>query len=145
MVNYVKLLSGFSYVGIFFFSACQSLDKTPFATVSIGVNQSARLVSNVTVRADSIQDSRCPINADCLWVGQARVKLTLSKESESTSVWLALGRDSGPISISSKRPDSTNVLLGSSAYKVILQQVNPYPGTGNPGDVQTAIVDVTNL
>ncbi|GAB2560156.1 hypothetical protein [Spirosoma aerophilum] len=138
----MKQLSGFLIAGTILFAACKSNETNPTDSVSLGVHQSGRLGSDVIVRVDSIQDSRCPVNAYCIWAGQAKVKLLLKKDSDSTAVRLSLGADPGS---SNKRPDSTTVSLKSENYKVILREVNPFPGTTSSTQPQTAIVQVTKI
>ncbi|WP_240543666.1 hypothetical protein [Spirosoma foliorum] len=136
----MKWLSGFLIVGTTLFSACKSSETRPADLISVGLHQSARLASDVVVRVDSIQDSRCPPTYNCLVAGSARVKLLLSTTTDSSTVRLALG-----VYDNLKRLDSTGVSLNNQTYKVILRDVNPYPGTGKPGQAQTATVQVTKL
>ncbi|WP_080057558.1 hypothetical protein [Spirosoma aerolatum] len=143
MIQLKKKLSGLLFVGTLVFAACQHANTDPTDQVSLGLHQSARIGSDVTVRVDSIQDSRCPANATCIWAGQAKVKMLLSNDRDSTTVRLALGADPGVSN--NKRPDSTNVTLSSQTYKVILREVNPYPGTTPSNQPQTAVVQVTKL
>lgn len=143
MACFIKQLSGLLLVGTFVFSACSSSEPVPITSVALGIRQSARLSSGVAVRVDSIQDSRCPTGATCIWAGQARVKLLLSKDSDSTSIGLALG--AAPGAGNNNRLDSTNVSLSSETYKVILREVNPYPSTTSIGQPQTAVVQVTKI
>ncbi|RYF57280.1 MAG: hypothetical protein EOO39_35635 [Cytophagaceae bacterium] len=138
----MKQLSGLLILGALLFSACKSSETTPSDSISIGLHQSGRLGSDVVVRADSIEDSRCPANATCIWAGQAKVKLLLSKNSDSTAVRLSLGADPGS---TNKRPDSTTVSLRNETYKVILREVNPYPDLNKIGQPQTAVVQVSKL
>lgn len=144
MLHAIKYLSGLLIVGSLFFSACKSFDTTPSDSISLGLHQSGRLSSDVLVRADSIQDSRCPSspNIVCIWAGQAKVKLLLAKNSDSTAVRLSLGADPGS---TNKRPDSTTVSLKNEVYKVILREVNPYPGSFSTPKPQTAVVQVSKL
>lgn len=107
------------------------------------MNQSARLSSGVAVRVDSIQDSRCPMGVTCVWAGQAKVSMMLSKDSDSTSIGLIL--EPGKMAGSPMRQDSTNVRLSSEMYKVILKEVNPYPNTTNQTQPKSAVVEVTKL
>ncbi|GAB2589104.1 hypothetical protein [Spirosoma areae] len=139
MVPFTKKLSGLLILGTVVFSACKSPETTPTDRVSVGLNQSARLGSDVVVQVDSIQDSRCPANVVCIWAGEAKVKLALSKNSDSKVVRLVLGADV------KARLDSTNVSLANQSYKVILREVNPYPGTSADGQPQMAVVQVTKL
>ncbi|GAB4034907.1 hypothetical protein [Spirosoma gilvum] len=142
MIQLKKTLSGLLFVGTLVFAACQHSNTDPTDQVSLGLHQSARLGSDLTVRVDSIQDSRCPANATCIWAGQAKVKMLLTKDQDSTAVRLSLGADPGS---KNNRPDSTNVTLSSQTYKVILREVNPYPGTSSSNQPQTAVVQVTKL
>lgn len=142
MLKSLKQLSGLLILGALLFSACKSSETTPSDSISVGLHQSGRLGSDVVVRADSIQDSRCPINAACIWAGQAKVNLLVSKNSDSTAVRLSLGAEPGS---TNKRPDSTTVSLKNETYKVILREVNPYPGSTSTTQPQTAVVQVTKL
>ncbi|AUD05703.1 hypothetical protein CWM47_29990 [Spirosoma pollinicola] len=142
MLNSMKRLSGLLIVGTVLFSACKSSNTSPTDSISLGLHQSGRLGSEIVVRVDSIQDSRCPLNVTCIWAGQAKVKFLLSKDTDSTAVRLSLGADPGS---SNKRPDSTTVSLNSERYKVILREVNPYPGSTTTNQPQTTVVQVTKF
>lgn len=141
MLHVAKQLSGLLIAGTTFFFACKSSDTAPTASVSLGLNQSARLSTGVMVQVDSIQDSRCPLNAYCIWAGQAKVRLQVSKNQDAKTLQLALGPD--PNGSYKNRLDSTTVVLSHEAYKVILKSVTPYPGSANPGQLQKAEVEVT--
>ncbi|MVM28936.1 hypothetical protein GO755_02745 [Spirosoma sp. HMF4905] len=143
MLDSVKWFSGFLIVGATLFSSCKSSDSQPTDLVSVGLHQSARLASEVVVRVDSIQDSRCPTGATCVWAGQAKVKMLLSKDKDSTAVSLILGPSLK--ADSTKRIDSTNVTLSNQAYKVILRDVYPYPTVSTQGQPQAAVVQVTKI
>lgn len=145
MVQFTKQLSGLLIPGILFFAACKSSDTLPTNSVLLGMNQSARLSSGVSVRVDSIQDSRCPQDPRvyCVWAGEARVKLSLSENNDSTSIGLIL--EPNPKSGNAKRMDSTNVTLSNKTYKVILREVNPRPSLANQDLPKTAVVEVTAL
>ncbi|WP_338870545.1 hypothetical protein WBJ53_23050 [Spirosoma sp. SC4-14] len=144
MFDYTKRLAGLLIVGTVFFTACNSSSETtPTDRVSLGIHQSGRVGTDVAVRVDSIQDSRCPMDANCIWAGEAKVKLLLANDSDSTTVRLAIGAGIKPSD--PDRRDSTGVLLGNSTYKVLLREVNPYPSTSTVGQPQTAVVQVTKL
>lgn len=147
MVQLTKQLSGLLIVGTLVFAACQSSTVAPDnpVSVSLRVNQSARLSSGVAVRVDSIRDSRCPQDPKvyCVWAGEARVNVFLAKDIDSTSVSLALEPD--PKANSTKRLDSTRVELSSQFYQVILREVNPRPSLDNQDLPKSAVVEVTKL
>lgn len=92
-----------------------SLDK-PF---EIGYKKSmTNLADNLKVKFDGVvSDSRCPIDAICIWEGQAEVKLTVSKGSEKKSFVL-----------NTNGPDTEEVL----GYSVVLKNLMPYPSASNP-------------
>lgn len=140
MLESIKQLSGFLIVGILVFSACKSSETNPSDSISVGLHQSARLGSGIAVRADSIQDGRCPTGVNCIWAGEAKVKLLLSNDKDSGTVRLTLGAG-----LNSKRLDSTNITLTNSAYKVILRGVNPYPTSPATNEPQVAVVQVTKI
>jgi hypothetical protein len=133
MLNTMKRLSGFLIVGTLLFSACKSSETTPTDSISLGLHQSGRLGSEVVVRVDSIQDSRCPPGGVCIWAGETKVKLLLSTSTDSSAVSLTLG-----VGNNTKRTDSTGVTLSNQPYKVVLRAVGPYPA-------QTATVQVAKL
>ena len=91
-------------------------------SATLGVNQTKRVCRRVVLRVNSIEDSRCPVNVQCIWEGQAKVKLTLSTTTASNTVELIIGAQASP---------AAQVTLGSVVYTVTLQDVIPYPGTRN--------------
>jgi hypothetical protein len=124
-----------------FILGCKPSETTPAATdrIALGASQSARLGSNVSVRVHVIQDSRCPANLTCIWGGEAKVSLALSKSGDSHTLELILGRSGA------KRSDSTQIALSGKTYKVILREVNPYPVSPATGPPPTAVIQVTKL
>ena len=143
MVEIFNWFQRFFFVGAVFVAACKPSATTPADTIALGLHQFARLASEVVVRADTIQNSRCPTGTTCIWAGLARVRLLLSKDTASTTVRLALG--AGVNQDKSTRSDSTNVSLNSEQFKVILRDVTPYPTAPAQNQTQTAIVQVTKL
>ena len=43
---------------------------------------------DILLSVDSIQDSRCPIGADCIWEGNGRVYINLHHGGSQSSFWL---------------------------------------------------------
>jgi hypothetical protein len=122
--------------------ACSNTTPAPDEQVTLALNQSARLSTGITVKIDSLADGRCPLNLNCLWAGNARLKAVLSKGAEQKSVRLVLGPD--PTNSANRRPDSTGVVLGGVTYKVILRDVVPYPGSGQARPTE-AILQIKGL
>lgn len=124
MVHFVKRLIGFLAIGSALLAACKSSDATP--TYVLGINQSARLSSDVVIRVDSIRDGRCPNNPNisCITGGTASAKLTISKDSNSYQRRLYVGPDSYRYG---RGADSTVVSFDNLTYRIILQDITPYP------------------
>jgi hypothetical protein len=124
--------------------ACKTSEIAPTNRVSLGAYQSARLQNDVTVRVDSLKDSRCLEGAVCIWEGNAVVKATLSKDTDKKQVRLVLGKDF--VNGNPQKSDSTGVVLAGSTYKVILRDVTPYPKINQPSQANTqAVIEVSKL
>ncbi len=63
-----------------FFQACEKSDsKGLIGTLILPVNETKTVSQqgkSIAVTASDFKDSRCPINADCIWQGYASVKIT---------------------------------------------------------------------
>jgi hypothetical protein len=124
--------------------ACKSTDLTPTNRVTLAAYQSGRLQNDITIRVDSLLDSRCPEGGVCIWEGNAVVKATLTKEASQKQVRLVLGPDF--VNGNRQKSDSTGVVLAGSTYKVILRDVTPYPKINQPSQTATqAVIEVSKL
>lgn len=85
---------------------------------TLKVNQSASFASEglVVKLAEVSQDSRCPSDVVCVWAGEVRVKLLLSKGEKSGLLQPALGAAAGN--------ESEAEFEG---YKIKVVAVEPYP------------------
>lgn len=104
------------------------------------VNQSTRVGQAVTVEVSRIQDSRCPANALCIRYGSTEVQFTLTKGSDHQRGNLCLGECASAM----KAQDTTVVPVGGRRYRVVLSEVRPYLGTGEPNARQEAVIQVLN-
>ncbi len=105
-------------------------------SISLAVNESRELPSGMTVRVESIQDSRCPANVMCIRAGQVKVKVLVAQSRNSQSVSLVLGL--------SQQSNTAHVTLGATTYKVTLQSVLPYPRFGS-NELKRVTLEVTPL
>ena len=121
--------------------ACKTSEVALTNRVTLGTYQSGRLQNDVTVRVDSLVDSRCPQGVQCIWAGNAVVKATLSKANDQKQVRLVLGPD--PANAMSQRSDSTGVVLSGTTYSVVLRDVTPYPKVNQaPTTFPQAVIEV---
>ncbi len=107
--------------------------------VSLSVNGSARVGQDVLLQVSKIEDSRCPANALCIRYGNANVAFSLNNSAARQTGTLCLGECAGK---GMQVSDSTSVQLGSDRYRVILTDVQPYPGTTSSDTKPTAIMRV---
>ena len=108
---------------------CQNTNDNgalPQGTVSVGNKGAARIGQDVTITADSIMDSRCPKNVQCVWAGNARVAFILSDNTASQKDTLCIGDCSSKLGFNGSVDTLT---LSSNRYQVTLLDVTPYPTT----------------
>ncbi len=142
MNTLVKYSMGSLLLGFSLFGACKSSEVAPIATdrVTLGQNKSARIGADITVRVDTLQDSRCPTGATCIWEGEAFVSAVVSNSTAQQRVRLYF-------SSTTRRTqrDSAGVTLAGQTYKVLLRDVVPYRDLAKPQQEQQAIIQVTKL
>lgn len=75
-------------------AACLEPPATPTpSTVAVGLHRWSRLAGKRLRAEKVVEDSRCPMNARCVWAGRATVRVTLND---------------------GRRPRTANVTLGES-------------------------------
>ena len=74
--------------------------------------------SNLRICFDSLYDSRCPVNMECIWQGEAIVKLSLQVNGQKQNFKLST------LNAFPNFRNDTTVL----DYRVKLLSVTPYPG-----------------
>ncbi|MDQ4139124.1 MAG: hypothetical protein M3142_01240 [Bacteroidota bacterium] len=89
----------------------------------------------VRVHLAEINESRCPMNVNCIRYGNAIVRLWLEKDQERSDtaelvIGEALPTDTRKLRIRSA--DTTLVMVANTQYQVILKSVLPYPCTSCP-------------
>ncbi|GGM88045.1 hypothetical protein GCM10010967_20840 [Dyadobacter beijingensis] len=100
-------------------------DSTPqpeLGTVSVPYRQSTKVSASGTdlkVELKEITDSRCPINADCISMGSAKLVLTISDASNAANV-------NFEFSAISQR-NAQEFKLGDVEYVLSVTEVLPYP------------------
>jgi hypothetical protein len=68
-----------------------------------------------------IEDSRCPRDVNCIWAGNAKVKLLVSKgKKRSQEVELNTGIEPTTVSV--------------FGYEVSIKELTPYPDTSKPSN-----------
>ena len=88
--------------------------------------------ADVNICMDSVHDSRCPLNVECIWAGEATVNFSLQTHGLKQSFKLSTFNNPPYF-----RNDTT--ILG---YKIKLLSVTPYPGS-NSQDPYKAELSIT--
>ena len=107
-------------------TACLTVNSPLQPTVALGtpfdlkVGQTAVVPGGLSIRFDEVaSDSRCPIDAICVWAGEARIAMTLSAGS-------------GPKVKREWRTNPTNFAVSYRDYSIQLGELRPYPQGMSP-------------
>lgn len=69
----------------------------------------------LVITCENLSDSRCPVDAQCIWEGEAKAQVTAKFNEESTELfWLKLGI-----------PDTV------FDFEIVLSEMLPYPNSDN--------------
>ena len=123
MLNLYRL-SALALPAILALSACATTRSAPLPDGSnVALGQKAYVDGPIVQPIEILEDSRCPMNARCVWAGRLRVKmLWIRGNGEKQPFEVALGESTpladGSITLESVRPDKmTNVKLKPSDYR----------------------------
>ena len=115
--NKMKKALGFVVIILTFFFSCSENDEL--------LNNESIIYQegNVQITLIDIEDGRCPINDDCVWQGNAEVRMRITNESETKDFIL---NTAGSINESLDFPTSTSIF----GINVELLDLQPYPEDG---------------
>ena len=99
------------------FGNLQSTEAQTNQTVKVQINQQKTLAkSRLTIKFDSlVEDSRCPTDSKCVWAGNAKIKINVSKGGESKT--FEINTNSEPKAVT------------FAGYKIKLTDLNPKPAS----------------
>ncbi len=130
---------------IILLSSCDKENNEINGSFGLEVNESINLTDNTTnlqLKLVSIQDSRCPSDAVCIRAGNAIVKLRVTESSGSAvETELCLGE----CGTTFNRQDTSIVSIRNTRISIILENVNPYPSTGNSKVSKKALFKLQKL
>jgi hypothetical protein len=112
-------------IAAFALSACAATSqKAPLADGSnVALGQKAYVDGPIVQPVEVLEDSRCPMNARCIWAGRVRLKmLWIRGNGEKQPFEVTLGESTpladGSITLESVRPDKmTNIELKLADYR----------------------------
>jgi hypothetical protein len=94
--------------------------------------------NDINVKLIDITDSRCPVNANCIRMGEAQATFRISQGGKTSDVTLCIGECNGR----NKNTDTTTVSVNNHSYRLILKEIQPYPTTEPTGNPKTASVQL---
>ena len=117
----------------------------PPQTVRLGRSFNLRVGRQVTLKRERLrirfvkvsEDSRCPVNVQCIWAGNAAVRLEVSRNV----------RDKRTLTLNTAGSDTLPGEVHYSLYRVRLVRLTPYPRSNRkigPGDY-TATLEVSHI
>ena len=113
-----------------FVQACKKENSKDFSgTYQISLNQTVKIPSNgsaTAVTLTNVNDSRCPINANCVTAGYVFINLNFSDKNGEQSISLCSANCLDKV----YRPNS--IVLNGVTYEVKLDDVTPFPDLPNP-------------
>lgn len=116
---------------LLFFQACDKSNGTDFTgKYTIEKGETINIPQNTKLAQLTFQestDSRCPINANCVWQGAAQAKFIVKTEQKEQTLDLCLG---GCDVIAKNRKQKLSI--NGEVYFVELVELTPYPTTEKP-------------
>jgi hypothetical protein len=92
-------------------------------------------VADLKVDLTEVADSRCPLNAVCVWAGSAKLKFNISDGKNETKVDVEFKGD--------KSKDFQEFSLGGQSYIIHVREVTPYPNTSESPKLEDYKVNIT--
>lgn len=103
-------------------TACATVGDTVADGSNVRLGQTAYVEGPKIKPVEVIEDSRCPMNARCVWAGQVRLRALWVRPSGSQEIELTLGEPTpladGELTLTSVRPDrSTDRMIAPKDYR----------------------------
>lgn len=114
-----KILAPLAAVAL---TACATVGDTAADGTDVRLGQTAYVDGPKIKPVEVIEDSRCPMNARCVWAGRVRLKALWVRSSGNQEIELTLGEPKpladGAITLTSVRPDkSTDRIITPKDYR----------------------------
>jgi hypothetical protein len=113
-----------------FIQACEKSDRTNSNLIGehfLATNQAKTVDGkgkSILLTLTDLSDSRCPINANCIWQGVATATIKFKDDTKEQTITLCVGG----CNIVAK-PNVESIVLNNITYQIKLEDVTPYPGT----------------
>ena len=112
-----------------FVQACKKENRTDLSgTYEIGLQQTKKITTNNSITAiklTNINDSRCPINANCVTEGYVFINLNFSNKNGEQNIELCSAN------CLDKRFRPNTITINKVTYQATLKDVTPFPDITN--------------
>ncbi|TCD21826.1 hypothetical protein EZ456_18860 [Pedobacter psychrodurus] len=131
----MKNLMFFFIVLSMFAAGCKKTPETKTTNYEFEINTSKSIGASTLV-LKTINDSRCPINADCIGAGGAKAYFKLTANKIDQEIILCKGDCSTLESVA-------NIKINGIDYSLKLIDITPYPQLQKSNITQTVKVELT--
>ena len=111
---------------LMFFQACEKSGNSSLVGIHLlkqqEVKETTESGKTVVMAITEINDSRCPINADCVTAGFAKIKIKFTDEIKEQTIEICKG---GCYVNALQAKDI--ISLNGNNYEVVLEEITPYP------------------
>lgn len=115
-------------------TACDNELLNKVTTFAINQEQDVSCQDGTKLIFIRFEESRCPVNVNCIRAGNVNAFFELRKDGQTTPFMMCLGECNTGAKLSEQ--DTKTVAVGSHRYEIILKEVSPFPGT--KPDIKTA-------
>ena len=79
---------------LFGFGALSTVSAKQAERVSVKINEAAKAKGGIQIRfVELVDDSRCPTDTNCIWAGNAKIKVRVTKNGRSKDLELNTGME----------------------------------------------------
>ncbi|MFD2583768.1 hypothetical protein ACFSR6_14810 [Pedobacter vanadiisoli] len=129
-----NLISFFIVLSVFAFG-CEKTSESITTNYDFKINTS-KSIGTSTLLLKSINDSRCPINADCISAGGVRAHFKLTADNIDQEITLCKG-------VCGTLESAAKVKINGITYSMKLIDVTPYPQLQKGDITQTVKIELT--
>ena len=110
----------FALTGLIISSCSKSDCKDGFDTTNFSLNKEYCLNEDESITIDSLLESRCPTNVECVWEGQVNLYISIKTNNASHQHEIIFKND-----------DNIQTYNDISGYSLSIESITPYPVTSN--------------
>lgn len=110
----------FALTGLFISSCSKSDCEDGFDTTTFSLKKEYCLKENESITIDSLLESRCPSNVECVWEGQVNLFITVKTKNTSHHHEIIFKND-----------EKIQTYNDISGYTLSIEAITPYPVTTN--------------